>query len=294
MKAAESGDIERVKKLIEEGSDINAKSVDCELRIHGSAREDKTALMFAAEKGHVEVARLLIEHGADIAAEDTIEGPAWMYAAHNGRLEILKLLWEKGAEKIDKRWIISSLYQSCNRKRQVIVELLAGKVDNPAHLSHPLTCAIRNKDDASARVLLAHGAQIRAETILVAASNGDKNLLGYFLGLNVSPDMRMNQRGVGVDDATPLMLAARAGDTVAVTSLLEMGADVNAVDMKGRTSRDYAKNGYSLGVNKEAFIKSRQPILNLLESDESTSVQKKINPNNSTRGFNFDEAHTGM
>jgi ankyrin repeat protein len=272
MVVTENGDIERVKKLIGSGSNINARSIDCEFRIHGSAREDKTALMFAAEKGHVEIARLLIEHGADITAEDTMRGPAWMYAVENGHLEILKLLWEKGAEIIDRHWIISSLYLSCRNRRPDIVEFLAGKIDNPAHLSFPLTCAIQNKDNASAHVLLAHGAQIRADAILAAAFNGDKGILKYFSEIGVSPDMRMNHLGVGVDDATPLMLAAQRGDTTAAALLLEMGANVGAVDAKGWTPLDYAKNGYSLGAKDEAFLKRRQPIIKLLESSKSTPV----------------------
>ncbi len=266
MIAAERGEIERIKKLIDSGADVNAKSLDCEFRIHGSAREDKTALMFAAENGHIEAVRLLIEHGADMAMKDTVRGSAWMYAAESGHLGVLHLLWNKGAGKIEKQWIISSLRLLCSRRRPDIVEFLASKVDNPAHLSHPLTCVIRNKDNASVRALLAQGAQIRADAILAAASNNDKELLEYFLERGASLDMRMNQIGVGVNEATPLMLAAQANNIVAATLLLEMGANVNAVNAHGWMPLDYAKYGRSRSPNNEASIKQWQPNITLLES----------------------------
>ena len=58
--AARKGDAAAVKKLLDEGVDVNTKF-----------RYNRTALSFAADRGHVEVVKLLLERGADVNAKDT-------------------------------------------------------------------------------------------------------------------------------------------------------------------------------------------------------------------------------
>ena len=52
--AARYGDLERMRALLDTGSDMNARD-----------RYHQTGLMLAAQGGHAEVARLLIARGAD-------------------------------------------------------------------------------------------------------------------------------------------------------------------------------------------------------------------------------------
>src|SRR4051812_49331423 len=58
--AARKGDAAAVKKLIDDGVDVNAKTP------YGA-----TALSFAADKGHLEVVKLLIQAKADVNVKDT-------------------------------------------------------------------------------------------------------------------------------------------------------------------------------------------------------------------------------
>lgn len=58
--AARKGDAATVKRLLEAGVDVNAKTP------YGA-----TALSFAAEKGHVEIVKLLIAAKADVDVKDT-------------------------------------------------------------------------------------------------------------------------------------------------------------------------------------------------------------------------------
>lgn len=62
MTAAEAGDVEMVRLLINSGANVNMSNnfQDVELVI------PNTALMAASHRGHLEVARLLIEAGADV------------------------------------------------------------------------------------------------------------------------------------------------------------------------------------------------------------------------------------
>ena len=61
--AARKGDAAAVKKLLDEGVNVDTKF-----------RYDRTALSFAADRGHVEVVKLLLARGANINAKDTFYG----------------------------------------------------------------------------------------------------------------------------------------------------------------------------------------------------------------------------
>ncbi|MEM2677506.1 MAG: ankyrin repeat domain-containing protein, partial [Thermofilaceae archaeon] len=60
-KAAEEGDLQRVKKLVENGANVNAKDE------YGS-----TPLYLAVLNGHLELARFLVEKGANVNAKDIV------------------------------------------------------------------------------------------------------------------------------------------------------------------------------------------------------------------------------
>ena len=81
------GDYTEVKRLIEQGADVNAKDY------YGA-----TALMAASEIGYAEVAKLLIEEGADVNAQSNHGYTALMNASKYGHTYIAKLLIEKGAD----------------------------------------------------------------------------------------------------------------------------------------------------------------------------------------------------
>lgn len=91
--AVRKGDAAAVKKLLDEGVDVNTKY-----------RYNVTPIFFACDAGHLEVARLLLERGADLTVTDSFYGmtplalavspPRKKTPAHN---EIAKLLVAKGA-----------------------------------------------------------------------------------------------------------------------------------------------------------------------------------------------------
>jgi hypothetical protein len=92
--AARKGDAAAVKKLLDEGVDVNTKY-----------RYDRTALSFACDRGHLDVVKVLLDHGADVNVKDTFYGATaltWAAGPAMGRkpqhAEIVGLLLKRGAQ----------------------------------------------------------------------------------------------------------------------------------------------------------------------------------------------------
>ncbi len=104
--AARKGDATTVRKLLDEGVDVNTKF-----------RYDATALFYACDHGHLEVVKVLLDRGADMSAKDTFygftplalaTGPAQKKRPEHA--EIAKLLIQKGSPGKDAA--LSSAVQS--------------------------------------------------------------------------------------------------------------------------------------------------------------------------------------
>jgi ankyrin repeat protein len=91
--AARKGDAATVRKLIDEGVDVNTKY-----------RYNATAIFYACDHGHVEVVKVLLEKGADLTVKDTFYGFTPLMLATSPaqkkkpeHTEIARLLIAKGA-----------------------------------------------------------------------------------------------------------------------------------------------------------------------------------------------------
>jgi Ankyrin repeats (3 copies) len=92
--AARKGDAAAVKKLLDEGVDVNTKF-----------RYGTTALSFACDRGHLDVVKLLLDRGADVNVRDTFYNATpltWAVSPQMGRkpqhAEVVRLLLAKGAQ----------------------------------------------------------------------------------------------------------------------------------------------------------------------------------------------------
>jgi|GEM_PF-6435518 len=86
IEASLHGHFDTVRRLLDQGADINAKG-----------NTGATALMMACWWGHVDIVRLLLDRGANVNAKGLDGYTALMEAARYGRFEIAELLLEKGA-----------------------------------------------------------------------------------------------------------------------------------------------------------------------------------------------------
>jgi len=85
--AAENGDAESVRLLLDAGADMNATNNDGD-----------TALILAAVQGHAEIVRLLLDRGANVEATDSDGYTAFIVAAASSHAEIVRLLLDRGAD----------------------------------------------------------------------------------------------------------------------------------------------------------------------------------------------------
>ena len=91
--AARKGDAATVKKLLDEGVDVNTRF-----------RYNATALFYACDHGHIDVVKVLLDKGADMSVKDTFYGFTPLMLATSPaqkkkpeHTEIAKLLIAKGA-----------------------------------------------------------------------------------------------------------------------------------------------------------------------------------------------------
>ena len=256
MTAARAGNADVVRLLMERGADVNARE----------KYKGQTALMWAAAERHPAVVKLLLERGADwkvrsfdretkvprLSAASSISPiarggfPALSFAAREGDIESARVMLDHG------------------------VDINYGDVDNTS----ALVVAIMNKQYSFARFLLDRGADasiaggygrtplyalidIRNEDYSALPNRKTEDPLPTLelfkalldRGVNVNAALTANLPGrSGMDSGdttltagtTPLMRAARAGDTAVIHLLLEQGADPTPATKDGSTAVMFA------------------------------------------------------
>jgi ankyrin repeat protein len=251
MWAAAEGHADVVKALIEAGAEFRT-----------ALKSGFTPLLFAVREGRRQAVRVLLEAGADVNSGMQPERPGGraprkgtsplVMAVENGHFELAVDLLEAGADPNDQRTGFTPLHMMAWVRKPNRGDGLDGQP--PPVGSGDLTSLqfvrklVANGADVNTR--LKHGSsgrgqlgQIGATPFFMACDTADVPLMRLLVELGADPTI------TNADHCPPLLAASGLGTLApteeagteeemadAVAYLLELGADINAVDDNGETA----------------------------------------------------------
>jgi ankyrin repeat protein len=227
-KAAESGSVEVVKLLVDNGADIEARSnglatplwvaanrnrrsavrflLDQKAQIEAADKFNNTPLHGAVNAGHCQLVRELLADGAKYDTQNNAGKTPLYSAAQSGREDVLRCLLEQGADPTIvtvEGWtaLHTAAYQGHTRVAEILIQDRRIGLDDGtyAYGYTPLHKAVESDSVQMVRLILNGGANINSLTS---------------------------------ENWTPLHLAARLNRLWAVEELLRRGSRVNSVTRK--------------------------------------------------------------
>lgn len=206
-----------------------------------SAQPDADRMYDAIRRGDVAAVRTMIDAGVDVNLVERRGGATpLLHAAALGSLDTLRLLLDKGANANAKTYGgMTALMGAVSDLEKVRLLVDRGADVNLATATGRTALLLAAMGGASApvvRYLLEHGANARAvdsgnvTTILGATLGNDLESIRLLIAAGADVNAAVIGDAVGdFSGATPLMMAAGAGNDDAVRLLLAKGAQVNVV-----------------------------------------------------------------
>nr|WP_246198629.1 ankyrin repeat domain-containing protein [Wolbachia endosymbiont of Ctenocephalides felis wCfeJ] len=244
LAAVQGGDFRKVKDLVNQGANVNAKGEDGETPLH-----------FAVQEGNLDMVQFFLDKGADIEVKDRYEWTPLHFAASSDKFDVVKFLFDKNAN-IKARDIYGNmpLHVAARYSNKFeIVEFLLDKDANDINdvtndCSTPLHAAVQGNKLSIVELLLDRGASIRIKDkynrtpLNLAAKKGYVNIV------QVIERMQLN-----LDEE--LLAAAESGDLNKIKSFITQGANLDAKDSNGSTPLHYASWNGNLSVVKHLVEK---------------------------------------
>lgn len=229
--AAEAGDPDRVRALLQQSSDVNAAQVDGMTALHWAVHHDDEQLM--AE---------LIKAGADVKVENRYGVTPLSLACTNGNASIVEQLLQAGADPNAKLRGGETVLMTAARtgKHGPVKALIAAGADVNATESKSQTALMWAAADGHAdvvKVLLEAGADFRKPLksgftpLFFAVREGRAEIVTILIaaGAGVN-DVMQSERSAGKGPrkgTSPLILAVENGHFELAVALLKAGADPN-------------------------------------------------------------------
>ena len=247
--AARTGNLQAIKRYIEEGGDINA--LDNGFRL--------SAMSWGALHGRTEVVQLLIKNGADVNIKNGDGATPLHSAAFLGRIDVAKLLLENGAD-----------IKARNNDGATPADVLSVDWETTAFVGSLIGVDIKEEEIAVMKKgrneiaklfgidgVLGEAGTFSAQRLSGAAFTGDIAAMKQALADGADPNTKDPQSG-----STLLATAALMGHTEVVASLLEHGADVNVRSRDGGTA-----------LHAAAFLGRAEIVKHLLEKGADTTLR---------------------
>ncbi|WP_306536757.1 ankyrin repeat domain-containing protein [Geobacter sp.] len=313
MLAAESGCLEAVRLLVENGANIDA----------GKEEHERTPLLHAAEQGHAEVVAYLLDKGADVKAR-TNKGDTPLILAMREAFfpkgpegkpgETLEALLKHGAEvnvagefgrtplmwavrHVDARLVWPLLRKGADPSardkdgdtaitmaQELKLDYLTQLLKDPQRPDlailgprTPLSDAVKGGKAADVAAVLDKGADVDGRF-----GNGSTALMqAASMGRADLVDLLL-KRGARINakngsDFTPLMFAASTGHGEAVKALLDKGADVGALSL-GRSALVFAVMNKHLEIARLLLDKGANPDITIDDTPLVTMAIKDGQP----------------
>ena len=249
--AACIADMEKLKKRLQDGLDINSQ------QDIGS-----TALHIAANAGRKDIVDFLIDKGAKVDAKDNIELTPLYYAAMHNYRDVVDLLIENDADinaKSDGNYTL--LYYAIWENKKEPVELLiekGAKVNIKASDGYsPLVYAIWMDNKELVEALVNKGADVNVED-----NEGYTPLFWATVTMRENKDIVKLLTAKGATVASTIHTATATGDIAKIENLIKEGADINAMDKIGWTPLSWTivmndPNATEFLISKGADVNSR-------------------------------------
>ena len=250
FQAIESCDLDAIRRLLDEDPGlVHVRHADAE-------RHHWTALQFAAAKGELAACRLLLDRGAEVYTNPMNTYPPVIQAAWNRHAEVVKYFLD---EIPDRAAGTNGLGVTINlAARQGWIEIVRKHIERDPLAVHqrgwigdsPLHWPSHNNYAEIVSMLLEAGANIEADEIncyggkpLHWASEHAPATVRVLLDRGADVNSRNRKADSEFHGMTPLIMnATQKDDCSEVTELLtSAGADVTAVDAKGKTALGHAR-----------------------------------------------------
>lgn len=245
-------------KAVKEANDKEVKKIlkSCPYFIESKIDEYMTPLKTAAACGHLNIVKVLVERGAEVYSNPMASYPAVMDAAWNKQEEIVNYFLNEIPEKAVGT---NGLGVTINlAARQGWTEIVREHIERDPLAVHqrgwigdtPLHWPCHNGFGDIVKLLIDNGADIEADEInwlggkpLHWASEHAPNTTKILLEHGANVNSRNEKEDSPCYGRTPLIHnATQREDCSEITEmLLKAGADLNAIDKKGKTALQWAK-----------------------------------------------------
>ena len=244
IEASENGDIDSVKGILKYGANVYCRDPF-----------ERYALLVAASEGHTEIVKLLVHDQADVNCRTTDSKTAVFLAALNGHQETVKFFIQNGLDRNQRKESLgNALHAAIYANHPEIVRvLLQAKCDvnyvmniglsNLDRMS-PLIVACNRRSPAQSEIvdiLLNYGCDVNYRDGVSHNHNVLYCLLHHFPFVTKTDNTvakKLLKAGASVENDspdTPLFAAILKENTEMASELLNHGANVNRLDLFGRS-----------------------------------------------------------